>query len=52
VCEPKLLSSLPLTKPIILSQGQLKGEVIYLLHGQVQILEFECRYTDKKNFLA
>jgi hypothetical protein len=32
----------PLQKPITIFQGQLKREVIYLPHGQVQILEFEC----------
>jgi hypothetical protein len=32
----------PLQKTISLFQGQLKWEVIYLPHGQVQILEFEC----------
>jgi hypothetical protein len=32
----------PLTETISLFQGQLKWEVIYLPHGQVQILEFEC----------
>jgi hypothetical protein len=30
------------TETISLFQGQLKWEVIYLPHGQVQILEFEC----------
>jgi hypothetical protein len=32
----------PPTETISLFQGQLKWEVIYLPHGQVQILEFEC----------